>query len=170
MLKQGDTAPDFTLRDQAGNEHCLADYQGHWVVLYFYPKDDTPGCKAEACAFRDGQRALQDMGVSVLGVSTDNQRSHGKFAERYRLGFTLLSDIDGQVSDTYGSLFRFWPFKFSKRHSFIIDPLGKIVRIFRKVHPKNHSDEIINELQRLTSAICPSEMESPGGSEPSEAS
>jgi thioredoxin-dependent peroxiredoxin len=148
-LKQGEAAPEFKLRDQTGKMHCSADYRGHWLVLYFYPKDDTPGCSAEACSFRDGKTQLDDMNVVLLGVSTDGEGRHQRFSDKYHLTYPLLSDIDGNVSGKYGSLFRFGPLKFAKRHTFIVNPGGNIARIFRSVSPARHGDEIITELQEL---------------------
>jgi thioredoxin-dependent peroxiredoxin len=148
-MKPGDKAPDFMLQDQSGQAHSLTDYRGHWVVLYFYPKDDTPGCTAEACALRDEEKQFKNMEVAVLGVSTDSQSSHLKFAEKYQLGFPILSDSEGRVAKAYGSLFNLWPFRVAKRHTFIIDPEGKIAAINRRVKPKKHSSFVIQELRSL---------------------
>ena len=148
-LKTGDAAPDFHLMDQNGQSHSLAQYRGQWLVLYFYPKNDTPGCTKEACAFRDDHTQLTDMGVVVLGISTDNIESHQAFAQKYSLPFPLLSDVDGEVSKHFGSLLQLGPIKFAKRHSFIIDPQGRIAHIYRDVTPKTHSDEVIAQLQAL---------------------
>ena len=149
QLKEEMPAPEFNLRDQSGKTHSLADYRGRWLVLYFYPRDDTPGCTVEACSFRDGQVQLSGMEVVVLGVSTDDMVSHQKFADKYRLGFPLLSDSDGKVAGMYGSLFRLGPLKFARRHSFIINPVGKIARIYRTVNPKRHRDEILKQLETM---------------------
>ncbi|MES9851243.1 MAG: peroxiredoxin [Candidatus Thiodiazotropha sp. L084R] len=151
-MKVGDSAPEFILNDQTGQAHSLKDYHGNWVILYFYPKDDTPGCTAEACAFRDQRSVFEELEAIVLGVSTDNQISHLNFAEKYQLEFLILSDKEGRVAKTYGSLFRFWPLRFAKRQTFIIDPNGKIAAIYRKVNPKNHSLFIVDELRRLKQA------------------
>jgi peroxiredoxin Q/BCP len=148
-LKTGDPAPDFHLMDQNGRTHSLAQYRGQWLVLYFYPKNDTPGCTKEACEFRDDYAQLSDMGVVLLGVSTDDIESHQAFAEKYSLPFPLLSDADGGVAKHFGSLFQLGPFKIAKRHSFIIDPEGRIAHIYRDVTPKTHSDEVIAQLQAL---------------------
>ena len=149
QVKQEEPAPEFKLMDQSGKMHCLTDYRGRWLVLYFYPKDDTPGCRVEACGFRDGQVQLDGMEAALLGVSLDGLVSHQKFADKYRLTFPLLSDSDGKVAEAYGSLFRLGPFKFARRHSFIINPNGKIARIYRTVDPRRHRDEIVTELKRL---------------------
>ncbi len=148
-VKTGEIAPDFHLMDQNGHTHSLAQYRGQWLVLYFYPKNDTPGCTKEACAFRDDYARLTDMGVVVLGVSTDDLESHQAFAEKYSLPFPLLSDAGGEVAKRFGSLFQLGPVKFAKRHSFIIDPEGRIAHIYRDVSPKTHSDEVITQLQAL---------------------
>jgi peroxiredoxin Q/BCP len=148
-LKTGDAAPDFHLMDQSGQTHSLAQYRGQWLVLYFYPKNDTPGCTKEACEFRDDYTQLTDMGVVLLGVSTDNLQSHQAFAQKYSLPFPLLSDVDGEVAKHFGSLFQLGPIKLAKRHSFIIDPEGRIAHIYRDVTPKTHSDEVINQLKVL---------------------
>jgi len=152
-LKVGDPAPSFNLLDQNGEAQSPERYRGGWLVLYFYPKDDTPGCTAEACAFRDDVVELGDMGVSLLGVSTDDVESHQAFAEKYHLPFPLLSDADGKVAAAYGSLVNLGFIKFAKRHSFIIDPQGKLAKIYRDVDAKIHSDEIIAEMRVLLDRI-----------------
>jgi peroxiredoxin Q/BCP len=148
-LSVGDQAPTFTLQDQHGRQHALPDYQGRWLVLYFYPKDDTPGCTAQACAFRDDFQQLRRMQVAVLGVSLDSVASHQAFAEKHGLPFPLLSDETGEVAAAYGALWKLGPIRFARRHSFIIDPEGRISGIFRSVKPANNSDEIITELVEL---------------------
>jgi peroxiredoxin Q/BCP len=148
-LVKGEPAPDFSLMDQSGKVHRLSSYQGGWVVLYFYPKDDTPGCTREACEFRDDHDQFVQMGVTLLGVSTDDIESHQEFSEKHGLPFPLLSDADGEVAKHYGSLFQIGPIKFAKRHSFIIDPQGRIERVYRDVDPKRHSDEVMAELSTL---------------------
>lgn len=145
----GAMAPDFQLMDQNGKVHRLSAYQGHWLVLYFYPKDDTPGCTKEACEFRDEYERLAEMGVTLLGVSLDDIESHQAFAAKYHLPFPLLSDANGEIAKRFGSLFQLGPLKFAKRHSFIIDPQGRIVREYRDVNPKTHSDEVISDLKAL---------------------
>ncbi len=148
-LKVGDPAPEFTLPDQDGEQRSLSDYRGGWLVLYFYPKDDTPGCTTEACRFRDDIYALRGLGVSVLGISLDDAKSHKAFAQKYHLPFPLLSDHKGRVARKYGSLFRLGPLRFARRHTFIIDPQGRIAKIYRDVKPKGHSDQVIADLQAL---------------------
>jgi len=148
-LTVGAAAPDFELLDQHSAVHRLEDYRGRWLVLYFYPKADTPGCTTEACAFRDDVFELRRMDVALLGVSTDDVKDQKEFADKYHLPFSLLSDADGAVASLYGSFTGFGPLRFAKRHTFIIDPQGRIARIYRDVNPKTHSDEIISELKRL---------------------
>ena len=148
-LKPGDPAPHFELKDQNGKTHTLADYRGQWLVLYFYPKDDTPGCTTEACEFRDDVVALKRMGATVLGISMDDVESHQAFAEKYHLSFPLLSDSRGEVARSYGALTNLGLIKFAKRHTFIIDGEGRIAKIYRSVTPKTHSDEVIRDLEHL---------------------
>ncbi len=148
-LKPGDPAPGFSLLDQNSNQHRLEDYRGQWLILYFYPKDDTPGCTTEACEFRDDYYVLKQMGVTVLGVSLDEVESHQEFAEKYHLPFPLLSDADARVAMAYGSLTKFGPIKFAKRHTYIIDTEGRIAHIYRNVKPRQHSDQVINDLRAM---------------------
>lgn len=155
-LEPGDPAPGFDLRDQSGQAHTLADYRGRWLVLYFYPKDNTPGCTAEACALRDDRVTLERIGVAVVGVSLDDVASHARFAARHQLSFPLLSDPGGKVAQAYGALFRLGPLRFARRHSFLIDAGGRIARIYRKVDPKTHSGQLIRDLQVLRDRATPS--------------
>jgi thioredoxin-dependent peroxiredoxin len=148
-LEVGDAAPGFALPDQGGQVHRLEDYRGRWLVLYFYPKDDTPGCTTEACAFRDDIFRLQRLGVALLGVSLDDADSHRAFAARYHLPFPLLSDTEGKVAEAYGALFHFGPLRFAKRQTFIIGPNGHIAQAYRDVSPKTHSGQVLQELHRL---------------------
>lgn len=148
-LTVGTPAPDFRLTDQNGETHSLADYRGRWLVVYFYPRDDTPGCTREACAFRDDVRQLRRMQVALLGISLDSIESHRKFAEKYGLPFPLLADADGAVSAAYGALWSLGPLRFARRHSFIIDPQGRVAHIYRSVNAGEHSDEVIRDLIAL---------------------
>ena len=145
----GYPAPDFALIDQYGKTHKLSAYKGTWVALYFYPKDDTPGCTQEACHFRDDILRIRKLHAVILGVSVDNQASHAKFAEKHGLPFPLLSDGDRQVAQSYNALWSLGPIKVARRHSFIIDPDGKIAKIYRDVDPDKHSEEIIRDLEIL---------------------
>lgn len=148
-LAPGQAAPAFRLPDQSGVMHSLSDYRGRWVVLYFYPKDDTPGCTEEACRFRDDILRLEEMGAQVLGASLDDRDSHAKFADKHNLQFPLLSDAGGAVAASYGSLRNLGILKVAHRHTFIIDPDGRIAKVYRKVSPKDHSDQIIGDLKEL---------------------
>jgi len=148
-LNAGDMAPAFTLGDQNGKTHSLADYRGHWLVLYFYPKDDTPGCTTEACRFRDEYQVYLHRGVTVLGVSIDSRESHERFAKKYDLPFPLLADTDGTVAKEYGAYWSFWPLRFARRYTFLIDPQGRIARTYYKVSPKQHSAQLIADLEIL---------------------
>jgi thioredoxin-dependent peroxiredoxin len=148
-LTPGTPAPAFELKDQEGKTHRLEDYRGRWVVLYFYPKDDTPGCTTEACNFRDDLPKLRAIGVQIIGVSVDNTASHAQFAKKFSLPFPLLADDNGAVAKSYGSLWSIGPVKFAKRHTFIIDPQGKIARVYRDVKPEEHSRQIMQDVKQL---------------------
>ena len=147
MLKEGDMAPGFTARDQDGNTVDLGDLRGKRVVLYFYPKDDTPGCTKEACSFRDADDVYKEKGITVLGVSTDDEKSHQKFVSKYQLPFTLLADTDKKIVNDYGV----WGEKSmygkkymgTHRKTFLIDEDGKIRKIFDKVKVSEHADEVL---------------------------
>jgi len=145
----GQSAPPFRLQDQKGDWHSLEQYSGQWVVLYFYPKDDTPGCTQEACGFRDNIFAFEDIGAVILGVSLDDVASHEAFAEKYSLPFSLLSDADAATATDYGVLKRIGPLKFAKRQSFIIDPAGNIARHYKTVNAEEHSAEVLADLKVL---------------------
>jgi peroxiredoxin Q/BCP len=151
-LQPGNPAPDFELVDQDLKTHRLADYVGKWVVLYFYPKDDTPGCTTEACNFRDDIFHIRERGAEVLGVSLDSAESHAAFAKKHGLPFPLLADTEGRVAEAYGALMGLGPVKFARRHTFIVGPDGKLARIWRDVDPRVHSREVIAELDRLAGA------------------
>ena len=153
ILKIGADAPSFTLPDSQGNQVSLNDYKGKWAVLYFYPKDDTPGCTKEACQFRDDFKTLEALGAKVIGVSIDDSFSHKKFAEKYNLPFPLLSDASGEVADRYGALNNFLVIKLAKRYTFLINPQGKIAKIYLSVDTSKHSQEIIEDLKKLKESI-----------------
>lgn len=148
--RPGTKAPAFTLADQHGERHRLSDYLGRWVLLYFYPKDDTPGCTTEACALRDETKAFGRHGAVVLGVSTDSVASHAKFVGKYDLPFTLLSDPDKQVVQKYGvwgpKKFMGRSYEGTHRVSFLIDPKGKIAKVYEKVKPAEHAAEVLRDL------------------------
>lgn len=150
-------APDFSLADQTGATRTLGDYAGRWLVLYFYPKDATPGCTAEACNFRDERGAIAEFGkATVVGISKDSVRSHQKFIDKYALNFTLLSDPDHVAAEAYGSwtLKKFMGREYMgvSRDTFIISPDGAIAREYRGVNPKQHAAQIIADLQQLQAA------------------
>ena len=146
-LKPGDDAPNFSLPDNQGRQVNLNDFKGKWVVLYFYPKDDTPGCTTEACHFRDDFKLLENLGAQVIGMSIDDSFSHKKFAEKYNLPFPLLSDASGEVASLYGALNNFLVIKLAKRYTYLIDPQGKIAKIYLSVNTSKHSQEIIEDLK-----------------------
>jgi peroxiredoxin Q/BCP len=145
----GEGAPDFRLQDQDGAWHTLEQYRGKWVALYFYPKDDTPGCTKEACAFRDNIFAFEEIGATIIGVSLDDTVSHKAFAEKYSLPFTLLSDVDGNTAEAYGVLKSMGSFRFSERQSFIIGPDGTVRKHYAKVNAEEHSKEVLTDLKQL---------------------
>lgn len=145
----GSPAPDFSLPDQQGRTRSLSAFHGQWVVLYFYPKDDTPGCTKEACHFRDDYLAARKLGAEILGVSVDSAESHVKFSNKYSLPFPLLADTDGKVARQYGALWSLGPIRFARRQTFLIDPQGRIARIYRDVDPDGHSREVIDALKAL---------------------
>jgi peroxiredoxin Q/BCP len=141
-----ETAPDFRAQDQQGATRTLTEFRGHPVVLYFYPRDGTPGCTREACAFRDAWDRIAATGAQVIGVSSDSVGSHRHFAEEHHLTFPLLADPDGHISDLYG-VRRF--LGFDARVTFIIDSNGHVTRVFPSVDPAIHADEVIRTLQSL---------------------
>jgi len=149
----GDTASGFSLPDQHNDMHSLRDYLGKWVVLYFYPKDMTPGCTTEACSFRDSYTAFKDLDVVILGVSRDSVDLHAKFADKYNLPFTLLSDASGAVCGVYGVLaeksYNGKTYLGIHRTTFIIDPTGKIAKIYPNVDVNTHAGEILDDIRKL---------------------
>lgn len=147
--KIGDIAQEFSLADQNGQIKKLSDFAGQWVVLYFYPKDDTPGCTKEACSFRDDLASLEKLGAKVIGVSIDDADSHAKFAAKYHLPFTLLADKDGRVAEAYGALNNLLVIKIAKRYTFLINPSGKIAKTYLSVDTSKHSQEIVEDLKKL---------------------
>ena len=148
-LQAGDEAPSFSLRDQEGEVRKLEDFRGKWLALYFYPRDETPGCVRQACQFRDDWRTLNDLGADVAGVSVDDVRSHGAFAKRYSIMFRLLADTTGAVAARYGSLFDLGVFKIARRNTFLIDPQGRIARVYAPAKPSTNAQEVIDDLRKL---------------------
>ncbi|HJM71869.1 MAG TPA: peroxiredoxin [Gammaproteobacteria bacterium] len=145
----GDSAPTFKLQDQNGDWHTLGDYKGKYVVLFFYPKDGTPGCTTEACNFRDNIFAFDDLNTQILGISLDDVDSHKEFSEKYSLPYPILADIEKESAVDYGVLGKFMMMTITKRESFIIDPDGLIVKHYKNVDPDKHTDEVIEELKSL---------------------
>ena len=145
----GDPAPGFELVDQNGDMHSLEDYRDKWVVLYFYPKDDTPGCTTEACEFRDNIFAFDKLGCQVLGVSLDDNSSHKEFAEKYSLPFPLLADTRGSTADAYGVKTRMFGMTVARRQTFLIDPRGNVAKHYEDVNPKQHSQQVLADLREL---------------------
>ena len=146
---EGSNAPDFTLPSQDGSPVRLKDYRGKWVVLYFYPKDQTPGCTREAHNFQSDQPKYAALDAVVLGVSVDSVDSHKKFCANDGLNFKLLADTEHKVAESYGSLTNLGVMKFAARHTFLIDPEGKIAKAYTSVDPTKHSAEVLAELNRL---------------------
>ena len=135
--------------DQTGQLHSLEDYRDQWVVLYFYPKDDTPGCTTEACEFRDDIFEFRELNAQILGVSFDDVESHFKFAEHHELPFPLLADTEGKAADAYGVRTRMLGMTVAKRQTFLIDPAGHIARHYETVKPATHSAEVLQDLRAL---------------------
>lgn len=150
MIDEGKAAPAFHLADQAGEKHRLSQYKGQWVVLYFYPKDNTPGCTTQACGFRDAEDAVQARGAVVLGISPDDEKSKAKFASKYGLNFPILADEGAKVCSKYGV----WQEKSMYgrtymgvvRTTFLIDPQGKVAKRFDKVKVKGHTEAVLEAL------------------------
>jgi len=152
---EGSDAPEFTLPSQEGTSVSLKDYRGKWVVLYFYPKDQTPGCSREAHNFQVDQPKYAERNAVVLGVSLDSVDSHKKFCTKDGLQFKLLADTDHRVTQLYGSLTNFGVVKFAARHTFLIDPNGKVAKVYTSVDPLKHSAEVLAELDGLQKIARP---------------
>ncbi len=148
-VREGEPAPDFTLPDQEGKPVTLSALRGKWVVLYFYPKDDTPGCTKEACSFRDNIVAIQHLNATVLGVSVDSVASHKKFSDKHNLNFQILADDQFNVTRQYGTLTRFMGMTIARRSTVLIDPKGNIRKLFPSVEPEDHAREIHQVLKTL---------------------
>ena len=149
-LKTGDKAPDFTLPNQEGKKVKLSDLRGQWLLLYFYPKDNTPGCTKEACSIRDSMPRFNTQGLKVMGISTDSVESHKKFSQKHDLSFDLLSDKEKKVVKSYGvwgkKKFMGMEFMGTRRMSFLINPEGKIAKIYEKVKPAKHAQEVLEDI------------------------
>jgi len=142
----GEVAPDFKAKDQGGNVVSLTSFRGRPVVLYFYPKDNTPGCTAEACSFRDSMSPLRDRGIAVLGVSVDSEESHAGFASRYKLNFTLVSDVKKNIARAYGVM---GPFGMARRVTYIIGPDGIVRHVFSHVNTRTHAADVLSKMEEL---------------------
>ena len=153
MLQEGKKAPSFSMLDQSEEKHTLKQYAGEWILIYFYPKDDTPGCTKEACTIAEVYNDFERLGVKVLGVSKDSPRSHQKFAEKYNLPFTLLSDPEMQMIVKYGALKEKKMFgravRGTHRISYLIDPDGKIAKIYPTVDPASHAAQLLQDIKEL---------------------
>lgn len=149
QVASGDAAPDFELGDQDGQLHSIEDYRGKWVALYFYPKDDTPGCTTEACEFRDNIFAFKNLNCQILGVSLDDAESHKEFSEKHGLPFPLLADTEGTTADAYGVKTKRVGIAYAKRQTFLIDTEGNIARHYADVDPETHSAELLADLEML---------------------
>jgi peroxiredoxin Q/BCP len=149
VLVNGSKAPDFNLPNAKGELISLTSFKGSWVVLYFYPRDDSPVCTKQACAFRDDMHKLEKLGAKVVGVSIDDGKSHADFAAKYSLPFPLLSDKDGLVAKQYGALSDFLVMKMAKRYTFLIDTQGMLQKSYFSVDTSRHSQEIIDDLTAL---------------------
>ena len=143
----GQAAPGFKLQDQNGDWHDLEDYRGSWLAVYFYPKDDTPGCTTEACNFRDNIYAFKGIGAEVVGISVDDVESHKEFSDKYKLPFVILADEEGATAEAYGVLRDWKLIQIASRQSFIIDPDGVIAKHYEKVDPDTHTDEVLADLK-----------------------
>lgn len=152
-LKEGILAPDFKALDQDGKEHKLSTYKGQWVLIYFYPKDDTPGCTKQACSIRDAWAEFKKLKVQVFGVSIQDGKSHKKFAYKYKLPFTILVDTDKKIVEKYGvwgmKKFMGREYMGTMRQSFLINPKGKIAKIYEKVNTETHAEDILEDLKKL---------------------
>ncbi|MEO7068451.1 MAG: peroxiredoxin [Rhodanobacter sp.] len=149
----GEAAPTFRLQDQAGHWHTPAEFHGHWLVLYFYPKDFTPGCTTEVCTFRDDIAKLRKADVDVVGVSLDDVKSHADFAAKYHVPFPLLSDATREVATSYGVLTSHSGVHYAKRTTFLINPEGIIAKVYRDVDPEKNSAQVLSDLATLKTAL-----------------
>ena len=143
----GSDAPSFRLQDQNGEWHALKDYRGQWLAVYFYPRDDTPGCTKEACNFRDNIYAFKAIDAAVVGISVDDVESHKEFSDKYKLPFTILADEDSETAKAYGVLRDYKLIKLASRQSFLIGPDGKIAKHYDDVDPDTHTDEVLADIK-----------------------
>lgn len=146
----GSDAPSFNLQDQNGEWHTLESYRGQWLAIYFYPKDDTPGCTKEACNFRDNIYAFKAIDAAVVGISVDDVESHKEFSEKYKLPFTLLADSEHTTATAYGVLKDYKLLKLASRQSFLIDPDGKVAKHYGDVDPDTHTAEVLGDIKTFS--------------------
>jgi thioredoxin-dependent peroxiredoxin len=149
LPKPGAPAPGFNLPDQNGKLRADAEFRGKWLVLYFYPRDDTPGCTEQAARFRDTMREFEALGAAVCGVSVDDSESHASFARKYNLPFALLADRNGETATRYGSLHNFGVVKFAKRNTFLVDPQGRVAKVYLGVNAARNARDVAADLKRL---------------------
>ena len=149
LPRAGEAAPPFALPDQNGTIRTLEQFRGTWLVLYFYPRDDTPGCTEQAGRYRDAMQELEALGAQVCGVSVDDSDSHADFSRKYKLPFLLLADRRGEVAARYGSLRHFGLIRFAKRNTFLIDPQGKVNKVYVGVNAARNTDDVTHDLQTL---------------------
>ena len=149
LPKAGGAAPEFSLPDQNGAMRASSEFRGKWLVLYFYPRDDTPGCTEQAARYRDAMHELEAAGGAVCGVSVDDSESHAAFARKYNLPFALLADRKGEAAARYGSLRDFGLLKFAKRNTFLIDPAGRVAKVYLGVNPARNTADVVNDLKQL---------------------
>jgi peroxiredoxin Q/BCP len=150
LLEVGDKAPEVAAKDADGNDVSLSDLQGRWVLVYFYPKDDTPGCTAEACSLNDSLDDLSECGADVIGVSTQGDASHTKFRTKYGLKFALAADTDGAISKAYGAHKSLGPLSMAARISYLVGPDGMIAHVWPQVSPGKHAEEVLETVKRLS--------------------
>jgi peroxiredoxin Q/BCP len=149
--RRGDPAPDFSLPDQNGTLHSLGKYRGKWLVLYFYPRDDTPGCAEQAMRYRNAMRELEALGAAVCGISVNGADSHARFAKKYALPFPLLADVGGEIAKRYGSLVNLGFFRFAKRNTFLVDSEGRIAKVYVGVNAGRIAGDVTEDLSKLVS-------------------
>ena len=150
LPKAGAQAPAFSLPDQNGRLRTNAEFRGRWLGLYFYPKDDTPGCTEQACTFRDDLHKLTALGAEIVGVSVDDTLSHQAFAKKYSLPFPLLADAKGELARRYGSLRDLGLIRFARRNTFLIDPQGRVAKVYLSANTSRNSQQVIDDLKKLT--------------------
>jgi thioredoxin-dependent peroxiredoxin len=152
LPRVNDPAPEYELPDQNGQVRSSGEFRGRWLVLYFYPRDDTPACSEQAARFRDAMAEFEALGAVVCGVSANSSESHAAFARKFNLTFTLLADAGGVVAARYGSLRNFGILRLAKRNTFLIDPRGRVARVYLGVNPARNAHAVITDLKKLEAA------------------